>query len=120
MNLEVGSVIIHFAFLLLILMNVPNLFYFSAKKNKVIDNIKKSTTSSNNETKDNRTSSPVQSQKHQSESPKSKTPELHFNYKKPRQYPLKDTKHSHKDESVGRRSRERQRRQSEGVEKKEG
>ena len=96
---------------------------FSAKKNKVIDNIKKSTTATGTDSKENRTSatsSPVLSQKQQSASPKSKTPELHFNYKKPKQYPLTDTKHSNKDESVGRRSRERQRRQSEGVEKREG
>ena len=105
--------------------NHKNVIYhfFSAKKNKVIDNIKKSTTAPNNEAKENRTSvtsSPVQSQKQQSASPKSKTPELHFNYKNPRQYPITDTKHANKDESVGRRSRERQRRQSEGVEKREG
>ena len=93
------------------------------KKNKVIDNIKKSTTTSNNEVKENRTSatsSPTPSQKQQSASPKNKTPELHFNYKKPRQYPTADAKQNEKDESVGRRSRERQRRKSDSVEKKEG
>ena len=105
--------------------NHKNVIYhfFSAKKNKVIDNIKKSTTAPNNEAKENRTSvtsSPVQSQKQQSASPKSKTPELHFNYKKPRQYQILDTKQVDKEESGGRRSRGRQRRQSDSVEKKEG
>ena len=97
----------------------------SVKKNKVIDNIKKSTTTSpsNNETKEKKapiTSSPTPSQKQQSASPKSKTPELHFNYKKPRQYQILDTKQVDKEESGGRRSRGRQRRQSDSVEKKEG
>ena len=89
----------------------------------MIDNIKKSTTASNSDTKENRTSatsSPTPAQKQQSASPKNKTPELHFNYKNPRQYPVADSKHSDKDESVGRRSRERQRRKSDSVEKKEG
>ena len=97
----------------------------SGKKNKVIDNIKKSTNTNQTSTDvkekvPSATSSPTPSQKGLSASPKNKTPELHFNYKKPRQYSKVDVKQIDKEETAGgRRSRERQRRSSASVEKKE-
>ena len=62
--------------------------------------------------------SPVSKDKMHSSSPKTKTPELHFNYKKQRQYqtqPRVLTPKNMDDDQNFRKSRGRQRRKSDGV-----
>ena len=62
--------------------------------------------------------SPVSRDKMHSGSPKTKTPELHFNYKKPRQYhtqPRVLTPKNMDDDQTLRKSRGRQRRKSDSV-----